>query len=78
MNPPFSAAYKPYLSALGHLGLKQEASQARQRLLVIEPGFNVERFIRTSPLARQGDRDHVADGLRLVGISESMKGPISP
>jgi hypothetical protein len=39
MNPPFSATYKPYVSALGHLGLTQEASHLHQRLLKTEPEF---------------------------------------
>ncbi len=32
MNPSFSATYKPYLAALGHLGRAQEAAAVRRRL----------------------------------------------
>src|ERR1700759_3809109 len=71
MNPSFSATYKPYLSALGHLGRTQEAAVVRRRLLTIEPDFTVERFIATSPLERDGDRDHYAEGLRLAGVPET-------
>ena len=67
MNPSFSATYKPYLAALGHLGRTQEAAVVRRRLLAIEPDFTVERFIGTSPLERESDRDHYAEGLRLAG-----------
>ena len=70
MNPSFSATYKPYLAALGHLGRTQEAAVVRRRLLTIEPDFTVERFIATSPLERESDRDHYAEGLRLAGVPE--------
>lgn len=71
MNPSFSATYKPYLAALGHLGRLQEAAVARRRLLLIEPDFTIERFIATSPLERESDRDHYAEGLRLAGVPEN-------
>jgi DNA-binding SARP family transcriptional activator/TolB-like protein len=71
MNPSFSATYKPYLAALGHLGRTQEATVVRRRLLAIEPDFNVERFVATSPLERESDRDHYAQGLRLAGLAEN-------
>ncbi|MDR3537312.1 MAG: BTAD domain-containing putative transcriptional regulator [Acetobacteraceae bacterium] len=71
MNPSFSATYKPYLAALGHLGRVQEAAVVRRRLLTIEPDFTVERFIATTALERQGDRDHYAEGLRRAGVPEN-------
>jgi DNA-binding SARP family transcriptional activator/TolB-like protein len=70
MNPSFSATYKPYLAALGHLGRSQEAAVVRRRLLAIEPDFTVERFVATSPLERASDREHYAHGLRLAGVPE--------
>ncbi|HME25315.1 MAG TPA: BTAD domain-containing putative transcriptional regulator [Acetobacteraceae bacterium] len=70
MNPSFSATYKPYLAALGHLGRTQEAAVVRRRLLVIEPDFNIERFLETTPLERKSDRELYAQGLRLAGIPE--------
>jgi DNA-binding SARP family transcriptional activator/TolB-like protein len=71
MNPSFSATYKPYLAALGHLGRAKEAAMVRGRLLSIEPGFTVQRFIATSPLERDSDRVHYAEGLRLAGVTEN-------
>ena len=71
MNPSFSATYKPYLAALGHLGRAQEAAAVRRRLMAIEPDFTVERFITTSPLERESDRDLFAEGLRLAGVPET-------
>lgn len=68
MNPAFSAACKPYLSALGHLGQQDEAQVVRRRLLSIEPGFTVAGFVRSSPFERPEDREHFAEGLRLAGL----------
>ncbi|MBN8905040.1 MAG: hypothetical protein J0H99_00105, partial [Rhodospirillales bacterium] len=45
MNPGFSATYKPYLAALGHLGRHEEARDVLRRLERVEPGFTVARFI---------------------------------
>ena len=45
----------------------------RRRLLAIEPDFTVERFIATSPLERESDRDHYAEGLRLAGVPEGRE-----
>lgn len=71
LKPTFSAACKPYLSALGHLGHSREAAVVRQRLLSIEPGFTIETFLATSPLESEADREHVAEGLRCAGIAET-------
>ena len=70
MNPGFSAAYKPYLAALGYLGRTQEAAVVRKRLLSIEPDFSVARFLETTPMRREQDRAHFAEGLRRAGIPE--------
>jgi hypothetical protein len=68
MNPTFSDNFKPYLAALGHLGRTQEAAVVRRRLLTLEPGFTVERFLAATPLERESDRKHYAEGLRLAGV----------
>ncbi len=70
MNPAFSAACKPYLAALGHLGQLQEAAVVRRRLFAIDPGFTVEGYLRTTAFERVQDREHIAQGLRLAGIPE--------
>jgi DNA-binding SARP family transcriptional activator/TolB-like protein len=70
MNPAFSAACKPYLAALGHLGQAQEIAAVRERLLQIEPQFTIARFVEASPFERAEDRDHYVAGLRLAGIPE--------
>ncbi|MDE2517475.1 MAG: hypothetical protein KGL12_15720, partial [Rhodospirillales bacterium] len=68
--PSFSAACKPYLAALGHLGRLQEAVVVRRRLLAIEPDFTIERFLATNALERESDRADFAQGLRLAGVPE--------
>ncbi len=75
MNPAFSAACKPYLAALGHLGGTEEAAMVRQRLLSIEPGFTIASFIEASPFHRAEDRELVVTGLRLAGIPEGVVVP---
>ena len=71
MNPAFSGACQPYLSALGHLGQTQEAAVVRRRLFAIDPGFTVESFLRTTPFERAQDREHFADGMRLANVPEN-------
>ena len=70
MNPSFSAAWKPYVAALGHVGRLQEAATASRRLLAIEPDFTIERFMASAPFERDADRELYAAGLRLAGIPE--------
>ena len=71
LNPAFSAASKPYLAALGHLGDDREAAMVRRRLMLVEPSFTVKRFLKTTPLEQEADRDHFAEGLRLAGVPEA-------
>jgi tetratricopeptide (TPR) repeat protein len=71
MNPSFSASYKLYLAALGHSNRTQEAAIVLQRLLALEPDFTVERFMATTPLEREADRELYAEGLRRAGVVEN-------
>ena len=70
INPSFSAACKPYLAALGHLGQRPEIGPVLRRLLAIEPDFTVQRFVESSPFAQESDTLHYAEGLRLAGVPE--------
>jgi DNA-binding SARP family transcriptional activator/TolB-like protein len=70
LNPSFTAGYKPYLAALGHLHREQEAATVRRRLLALEPDFTIERFLETNPMEQESDRSHYVEGLRLAGIRE--------
>ncbi len=70
INPAFSSACKPYLAALGHLGLTEEAEQVRARMLAIETDLTIKRSDEASPFERAADRQTVAAGLRLAGVPE--------
>ena len=70
LNPSFSATYRPYLAALGHLQREQEAAIVRRRFLTLEPDFTIERFLSTTPIERESDRLLFAEGLRLAGLRE--------
>ena len=67
-NPDFSNGYKPLIAALGHLGRREEAAPYVQKLLEIEPHFNVSKFAQTYPFAHQQDRERYARGLELAGV----------
>jgi len=69
LNPSYSAGYKPYLAALGHLGRDQEAAIVLRRLLALEPGITVARCLSAIPLTRREDLDHFSEGLRLAGVT---------
>ena len=68
LHPRFSAAYKPYLSALGHLGIEKEAALIQRRLLQLEPDFTVRSFRASSPFVLREHTDHYAAGLGLAGV----------
>jgi tetratricopeptide (TPR) repeat protein len=67
-SPDFTNAYKPLLSAMGHLGQKREARPYLEGLMRREPGFNVRDFIRNYPFRLAEDRERYAEGLRLAGV----------
>jgi len=69
ITPAFSASFKPYLAALGHLGWHDEAAVVRERLLAIEPHFTVSHLAR-SPFEKPEHRAHFAEGLLRAGIAE--------
>lgn len=69
-NPTFTNGYKPLLMALGHLGLREEASTYLERLLRLDPAFSIGTFARDYPFARTEDRDRYVRGLRLAGVPE--------
>ena len=72
LNPGISSTYKGHLSALGHLGRRDEADDLRGRLLVLEPKFSVQNALARSPLTQPEDLAHYADGLRLAGLRETI------
>lgn len=69
LNPGFVAAYKPYLAALGHLGLSAEAKLVRARLATLDPSFSIKGLLAGSPFRRIQDSERYTGGLRRAGIS---------
>ena len=68
--PGFSANWKLYASALGHLSQPQQAAQAIEELLRLEPELTVQNAFDRSPLLRPEDRSLYADGLRRAGLPD--------
>ncbi len=68
LNPGFTSSYKTQLAALGHLHRFEEAALIRDRLLMLEPHFTVDRAMARSPILAESDRTHYAEGLRLAGL----------
>jgi TolB-like protein len=68
LAPGFTANWKLYLSALGHLGRVEEAAAACRQLLRLEPGLTVSEAVRRSPLVQERDLDLYATGLKLAGL----------
>ena len=66
MHRNFVAAYKPFLAALGHLGLHEEAATAYAELRRLEPTFTPETFLQNCAFRRPEDRNRYATGLRLA------------
>jgi DNA-binding SARP family transcriptional activator/TolB-like protein len=71
LNPDFCSACKPYLAALGYIGKSHEAAVVRRRLLAVEHGFNLQRFVESSPFVRGEHTELIANGLRLAGVPEN-------
>jgi TolB-like protein/Tfp pilus assembly protein PilF len=67
LNPGFVAAYKPYLAALGHLGLSAEAKVVRARLLRLDPTFSTKSLLAGFSFRRAQDSERFASGLRRAG-----------
>jgi len=68
ISPSFTSAMKLMLSALGHLGLTEEAAPLLARLHGIEPLFTVSEALERVPFRLLVDREHYAEGLRLAGL----------
>jgi DNA-binding SARP family transcriptional activator len=69
-SPTFTNGYKPLISALGHLALRDEASGLIATLMQLEPEFSIAAFARRYPFQAAEDREHYIDGLRKAGVRE--------
>ena len=68
INPAMIGPQKGLLSALGHLGRREEAAELLTKIRRQAPNLNVELAMLRSPLSRQEDRDLYESGLRLAGM----------
>ncbi len=68
LHPRFSASFKPYLAALGHLGDTRAAAETYRKLLVLEPQFSLSTFEASAPFARPEHMDLYLSGLRRAGV----------
>jgi adenylate cyclase len=69
-NPQFINGYKPLISALGHLGRRDEARPYVEKLLSLEPDFTIEQFGQGYPFKFERDLQNYMEGLRLAGVPE--------
>ncbi len=69
LHAGFTFPYKAWVSALGHLGRREEAMAARDRLVAMEPDFDLAKARERIPLARPEDLAHYLAGLRKAGLT---------
>lgn len=69
LHTGFTFPYKAWLSALGHLGRREEANTVRERLVGMEPDFDLVKARQRIPLSRPEDLAHYIAGLRKAGLT---------
>jgi len=57
------------ISALGHLGRREEARSVADELLGVKPDFTLDYVMQTFPF-EVNDLDHLLESLRRAGLSE--------
>ena len=72
LNLSFNSAARPYLAALGLAGSLAEATVVCRRILAIDPGFTIARFLAETPFERTQDRELFATGFRRAGVPEGL------
>jgi TolB-like protein/Tfp pilus assembly protein PilF len=61
------------ISALGHLGRKEEAHRAREELEAVQAGVSVDFVRENLPTIDPGYLEHYLDGLRKAGLPEKAR-----
>jgi DNA-binding SARP family transcriptional activator/TolB-like protein len=69
LHTGFTFPYKAWLSALGHLGRRDQALEVRARLATMEPDFDLEKARGRAPFKQDADLDHYVAGLRKAGLT---------
>ncbi|MCZ6744006.1 MAG: hypothetical protein O7D31_04920, partial [Alphaproteobacteria bacterium] len=62
--------YVGLISALGHLGRKEEAGEAIERLQALQPNFSCGRLRQQFPFDDEFP-EHLIEGLRKAGLPEN-------
>jgi TolB-like protein len=68
--PYFGNMQKVLAASLGNLGRKEEARAVAARILVAEPEFSIQTYVKRYPMQDLATRDALCRGLRHAGISE--------
>ncbi len=71
LHPASVDSHMMYLSALGHVGVRNESARICAKLLTLDPAFSIAAFRASTALQRDADIGHVADGLRRAGVPET-------
>jgi TolB-like protein/Flp pilus assembly protein TadD len=69
-NPRFVASLRMLAASLALNGEEDAARAVAAELLAVNPSFTVSRFVSWYPLARPGDLDRLAEGLRRAGLPD--------
>ena len=68
LNPSLSSSFKGLLSALGHLGMTDEAANVRAKLAALEPAYTLRTAEARAAIRGPEDRALFIEGLRLGGL----------
>ncbi len=68
LHTGFTFPYKLWLSALGHLGRREQASEVMSRLVALEPDFDMQKARERSPLQTPSELEFYLVGLRKAGL----------
>lgn len=66
----FLSAHVNLASALGELGLQDEAHEAAREVLLSEPAFSINAYVRGLSYRNPADLERIAEGLRAAGLPE--------
>jgi TolB-like protein len=68
LHTGFTFPYKAWLSALGHLGWREQAAEVLAKLTALEPDFDIGKARDRSPLQAPPDLEFYLAGLRRAGL----------
>lgn len=70
-NPGFTSAHKALMAGLAALGRLDDARQAADQMMALEPGFRLSEYAsRRVPIVDLALRKHLVDHMRLAGLPD--------